>query len=60
MIYMATKSFLKNLNINNKMSASSFIDALEHAEGKGRKKVILDRGVDNIKDCEQIRRIFKR
>ena len=60
MIYMATKSFLKNINITNRMSASSFIDALENAEGKGRKKVILDRGVDTVKDTEQIRKIFKR
>lgn len=57
---MATKSFLKSININNKISASSFIDALEHADGKGKKKITLDRGVETIKDNEQIRKIFKK
>ena len=57
---MATKSFSKNINITNRMSGYSFIEALENEEGKGKKKVILDRGVDTVKDTEQIRKIFKR
>ena len=57
---MATKSFLKNINIKNKASAIAFIQALENAEGKGRKKVELDRGVETIKDSEKIRKIFKK
>lgn len=57
---MATKSFLKNITIKNRMSASAFIQALENADGKGRKKVKLDKGVETVKDSEKIRKIFKK
>lgn len=55
---MATKSFLKNISIKNRSSASAFIEALENAEGKGRKKVKIDKPVETVKDSEKIRKMF--
>ncbi len=55
---MATKSFLKNISIRNKDSAKHFIEALENAEGKGRKKVNYEVSVKTIKDADTIRKIF--
>lgn len=55
---MATKSFLKNIAIKNRTSANAFINALEYAEGKGRKKVNIDKSVETVKDKETIRKIF--
>ncbi len=55
---MATKSFLKNILIKNRASATAFIDALENAEGKNRKKVQFDKSVETVKDKEQIKKIF--
>ena len=40
---MATKSFLKNIVIKDKKSASSFLNALEHAEVNQKKKLNLNR-----------------
>lgn len=57
---MATKSFLKNITIKSKLSANSFIDALENAEGKGRKTVEIDRKTETVKDSEKIRKIFNK
>lgn len=57
---MATKSFLKDINITDKKSATSFIQALENAEKKGRKKVSLNKNVETIKDKNKIRKIFKK
>lgn len=57
---MATKTFLKNIVINNKKDAEKFLIALENAERKGRKKVDFDEPVDNVKDAETIKKIFKR
>ena len=56
---MATKSFLKNIAIKDKASAKSFISALENAEGKSRKKVVISKKVETIKDSEIIKEIFK-
>lgn len=55
---MATRSFLKNIVIKNKSSAANFINALERAENKKAKKVIIDKRVEDITDSEQIRKIF--
>lgn len=57
---MATKSFLKNVIIKDKKSATAFIEALENAEGKNRKDVKFDRLVEDIEDSEKIKEIFTR
>lgn len=56
---MATKSFLKNIIIKDKKSVAAFIDALENAEGKKRKKVRIDKLVEDIDDKQKIRKIFE-
>ena len=55
---MATKTFLKNITIKDKKSAEKFINALENAENKKAKKVVYNQRVEDIKDTEQIRKIF--
>lgn len=55
---MATKSFLKNIIIKDSKSATAFIEALENAEGKNRKKQGFDRLVEDIRDSEKIKEIF--
>ena len=40
---MATKSFLKDVIIKDNASATKFIEALENAENKKRKRVKFDR-----------------
>lgn len=57
---MATKSFLKNIVIKDRKSATAFLEALEHAEGKKRKKVVINEPVEMIEDDEVIKRIFKK
>mgnify|MGYP004535264985 FL=1 len=58
MMKMATKSFLREIIIKNKKSAEKFIDALENAENKKAKKVKINKMVQDVTDCEQIRKIF--
>lgn len=55
---MATKSFLREIIIKNKKTAEKFIDALENAENKKAKKVKINKMVQDVTDCEQIRKIF--
>ena len=55
---MATKSFLKNISIKNRKSANSFISALENAEKKGKKKVVVNTKVKEIKDEKTIKEMF--
>lgn len=55
---MATKSFLKNITIRNRKDAERFVNALENAEKKKAKKVKFDKMVEEVKDSEQIRKIF--
>ncbi len=55
---MATKSFLKNIVIKNRKSATSFISALENAENKGRKKVTFNTPINTVKDKENIKKMF--
>lgn len=57
---MATKSFLKNITINNRKQADRFLNALENAEKKKTKKVVIDKRVEDVKDSEQIRKIFSK
>ena len=57
---MATKSFLKNITIKNKKSAENFISALENAENKKAKEVIINKRVEDITDKETIRKIFNK
>ena len=57
---MATKSFLKNISIKSKTSATAFIDALENAEGKKKKSVKVDKAIETVKAENTIRKIFKR
>lgn len=55
---MATKSFLKNIVIKDKKVAENFINALNNAERKKAKNVVVDKRIENITDKEQIRKIF--
>ena len=55
---MATKSFLKNIVIKDKKVVENFINALNNAENKKAKKVVVDKRIENITDKEQIRKIF--
>ena len=57
---MATKSFLKNIVIKDKKSATKFIEALEKAENKKVKKVKIDKLTEDVTDNEQIRKIFSK
>lgn len=56
---MATKSFLKSVTFKDKTSAKSFVSALENADKKSRKKVIVTKKVETIKDSDKIKEIFK-
>ena len=40
---MATRSIQQNVNINNKVLAKGFVSALENAEKKHRKEVIMSK-----------------
>lgn len=55
---MATKSFLKNITIKDSKSAEKFIKALENAENKKAKVVRFDKRVEDVKDSNQIRKMF--
>lgn len=55
---MATKSFLKNIVIKDRKSAEKFINALEKAENKKAKSIKVNVKVEEIKDSEQIRKMF--
>lgn len=55
---MATKSFLKEIIIKDRISAEKFISALENAENKKAKKVRINKMVENITDSERIKKIF--
>ena len=55
---MATKSFLKNISIKNRKSANSFIYALENAEKKSKKKIIVNTKVKEIRDEKTIKEMF--
>lgn len=54
---MATKSFLKNIDIKDRDMARSFVSALENSENKKSKDVVLKRTCQEIKS-EKIKAIF--
>ena len=56
---MATKSFFKDIDIKDRTSARSFVSALENADNKGRKKVVISKKVETIKDSDKIKEIFR-
>lgn len=57
---MATKSFLKNITIKNSKDVERFIKALENAENKKAKVVNIDKRARDVKDSEEIRKIFSK
>ena len=56
---MATKSFLKNVIIKDKKTASTFVSALENAEKRERKNVKIASSVKTIEDKETIKKMFR-
>lgn len=54
---MATKSITKNVVIRSKPLARNFVRALENAEGKSSKTVVVDKTVHEIKG-DALRDIF--
>ena len=56
---MATKSFLKDIVIKDKNAAKAFVNALENAEQKGRKKITFNTKVEEIKDKTTIKKMFE-
>ena len=46
---MATKSFLKNINIKDKYAAERFVNALESAEKKSSVDVVLQKSFTQAK-----------
>lgn len=54
---MATKSIYKDVRIKNKVLCRNFVSALEHAENKKGKDVIISRKVQ-ILNKEKIKEIF--
>lgn len=55
---MATKSFLKSISVQNKNKADCFVRALENAENKGRKRVVIKERAQTISNKEKIKKIF--
>lgn len=56
---MATKSITKNVVMRTKPLARNFVHALENAEGKSSKEVVVDKTVHEIKG-ETLRKIFEK
>ncbi len=54
---MATKSVLKSVEIKSKEAAHSLIVALENAEGKHAKPVVVQRSFSNA-SREELRKMF--
>ena len=54
---MATKSFLKNIELRDKKSVERFVRALENAEKFQGKKIILDKQVEYARG-EELKKIF--
>lgn len=57
---MATKSFLKNVVINNEKEALMFINALEEAEKAAKKRKRSRVKYRNIEDKKTIKSIFSK
>lgn len=56
---MATKSITKNVVIRSKPLARNFVRALENAEGKSSKTVVVDKTVHEIKG-DALHEMFKK
>jgi hypothetical protein len=56
-LLMATKSITKNVVIRSKPLARNFVRALENAEGKSSKNVVVDKTVHEIKG-DALREMF--
>jgi len=54
---VATKSILKNVNINDKKLAEGLLSALDNAGNKASKEVELQRQLKEVKG-EDIKRLF--
>jgi len=46
---MATKSFLKNIDIRGGRSCSRFVSAIENAQNKSGKEVVMSKHVHMVK-----------
>lgn len=57
---MATKSFFKENNIENEKEAIVFLEALEKAEKKAKKIKKVDVSYKNIRNKDEIKRIFEK
>lgn len=55
---MATKSFLKNINLRGETQSKAFIRALERSKVTKEKEVILSRPASDM-SREEIRQIFR-
>lgn len=58
-MYMATKSILKNVDIKDKKLGKSLVIALEHAAGKQAKDVELSRTYEDVRG-ERLRSILQK
>lgn len=54
---MATKSFLKTVDIKDKRLAKDFIFALENAQNKSKENVVISKPVRKL-SLEQIESVF--
>lgn len=59
MMYMATKSILKNVDIKEKKLGKSLVVALENAAGKHAKDVQLSRTYEDVRG-DKLRSILKK
>lgn len=57
---MPTTSFFKNIVIDDKKVANSFLNALENAERKNKRISNIDEHVKTIKDGQIIKKMFKK
>ena len=55
---MATKSYLKNIVIKDGKQAERFLKELENAEKKKSKEITINLRLEDIKNPEQIRKLF--
>ena len=56
---MATKSIYKEIRIKDKLFCKTFVSALENAQNKKGKEVTLKRRVDEVRDIEELTKMFK-
>lgn len=54
---MATKSILKNININEKHLGRNFVSALDNAKNKSSKDVVISKSCSHVRR-DQIKSLF--